>query len=543
MSQITTSSTAEYFAKNLQQVGFSSPVKAVLTTLKEAMDNALDACEEAGILPAIKVDIKRLQKMGPHTELVEVSVEDNGPGLKTEDLPRVFGEYLASSKFAKGRCSRGQQGIGISAATTWAQLTNARGVEVISQTKSMRGPVRAFIDVNIKKNKGLFRKKENTTWNKKHGLKVIFRISGRIQLKGDGGLVAYLEATALVNPHLSLHYKLVDQPARLIERVSETVPLVPPATLPHPHTMKLGELISYAHLYGKTPLASFLQKGFSRVTMKTIKELQSQGLKPSLLKKSVGSLSEGEFKHLFQSVHKVKMLAPSTSSVLTVGEEALSQSIQRIGEVDFFSVVTRKPVICDGKPVVVETAVARLKDKKDLQEAPPIQMMRFANRVPLQFDKSACAITKAVESVNWKAYGLVQPKNSLPTGPYVFAISVTSPFIKFKNASKETIDSSEELVEEIRKSLMQTGQKLARHIRREKKAEELEKKTQYIKQFVPILVQKLGDITESGKQRQQKATKGILKLLGQDTHQAYLDLKTAEGRLKKLQSPAAPLKK
>src|ERR1700739_541993 len=136
VSKITSSSTAEYFAKNLQQVGFSSPAKAVLTTLKEAVDNSLDACEENEILPEITVSI---QKMGPgasrNTDLVQIVVEDNGPGLEADDLAKVFGEYLASSKFGRGRCSRGQQGIGISAATTWAQLTNASGVRVTTKTK------------------------------------------------------------------------------------------------------------------------------------------------------------------------------------------------------------------------------------------------------------------------------------------------------------------------------------------------------------------------------------------------------------------------
>jgi len=183
---------------------------------------------------------------------------------------------------------------------------------------------------------------------------------------------------------------------------------------------------------------------------------------------------------------------------------------------------------------VVEVAIARLLDKALGDEESLVRLMRFANRVPLQFDKSACAITKAVESVNWRSYGLSQQKNSLPLGPYVFAVSVTSPFIKFKNASKETIDASEELVEEIRRTLMQTGQKLARHIRREKRADELEKKTQYIKQFVPILVKKLADITKASSQRQKKATQGIMKLLGQDTKQVAEALKTAENQLQDL---------
>lgn len=538
MPAITTSSTAQYFARNLQQVGFSSPVKAVLTTLKESVDNALDACEEAGIAPSLKVVVKRKgpAQGGGNADLVEISVDDNGPGLSLEDLPKVFGEYLASSKFGKGRCSRGQQGIGISAATTWAQLTNASGVEVISQTKNMRNPICTLIDVDIRKNKGVVKKKSPVSWDKKQGLKVTFRIHGRVQLKGDGGLITYLEGTALVNPHLELSYQLLDQKPHLIKRVSERVPVIPPATLPHPHTMKLGELIAHAHLYGKTPVCSFLQKGFSRLSARVLKELATRGLKSSLMKKPLSSLSEADYKHIFQILHKTEMPGPSTSSVLTVGEEALSKSIERMGKVDFFSVMTRRPTICDDKPVVVESAIARLKEKSEQHEESSIQLMRFANRVPLQFDKSACAITKAVESVNWKAYGLQQPKNSLPLGPYVFAVSVTSPFIRFKNASKETIDASEELVEEIRRALMQTGQKLARHIKREKKALDLEKKIQYIKQFVPVLVQKLSDITGASRLQRERATKGVMKLLGQDTRQAEADLKTAEGHLQKLKN-------
>src|SRR6188768_3550980 len=81
-SKITSSSTAEYLSKNLQQVGFSSGTKAVLTTLKEAVDNSLDACEDNDILPEIAIEI---QKMGAGTQknmdLIRVKVTDNGPGL------------------------------------------------------------------------------------------------------------------------------------------------------------------------------------------------------------------------------------------------------------------------------------------------------------------------------------------------------------------------------------------------------------------------------------------------------------------------------
>lgn len=539
MAKITSSSTAEYFAKNLQQVGFASATKAVLTTLKESVDNSLDACEENGILPEIKIQIEKVGKGGgKNTDLVKIVVEDNGPGIVPDDLPKVFGEYLASSKFGRGQCSRGQQGIGISAATTWAQLTNAAGVKVLSKTSRMRKAVEMQIDVDIKGNKGLVKKKDTKEWkDKDHGLRVEFKIDGRLQLNGDGGLLTYLEGTAVVNPHLALKYKIHDREWVDIERVSEDVPRVPPPTLPHPHTMKLGEFMTHSLLYGKVTLRKFLKTGFSRVTDTSIKDFSKQGLKKAWLNQPLSKISETEFKKIFQTIQETELANPSTRSVLTVGEEGLAKSISRLGDIDFFSVVTRKPKICDFKPAVVEVAIARFLDRGREDES--IQLLRFANRVPLQFDKSACAITRAVETVNWKSYGLSQSKNSLPQGPYVFAIAVTSPFIKFKNASKETIDSSDELVEEIRRALMQAGQKLSRHIKREAKAADLERKIQHIEKFGPILVEGLAKIIDAGENRKKKAREGLDKILGRDTDSAQSELTQAEQRLDALKAKQA----
>ncbi|MBL7688546.1 MAG: DNA topoisomerase VI subunit B [Bdellovibrionaceae bacterium] len=535
---ITSSSTAEYFAKNLQQVGFSSPLKAVLTTLKEAVDNSLDACEEAGILPEITVEVRKLGNgSSKSADLIEITVEDNGPGLDAEDLPKVYGEYLASSKFGRGQCTRGQQGIGISAATTWAQLTNATGVRVTSKTDRMRKAVQAIVDVDIKQNRGVVKSKEMIDWDRPHGVRVEFRIDGRIQLNGDGGLLTYLEGTTLVNPHLKLKYRLNEADWVSIDRVSDVLPDVPPATLPHPHTMKLGEFITHAGLFGKTEFGKFLKTGFSRVSDLTLKDLVKNGIPKSMIDTPVNKLSEEQFKNAFQVIGKTELQSPSTRSVLTVGEESLAKSILRLGDVDFFSVVARKPRICDFKPVVVEVALARFLNRGSEDES--IQLLRFANRVPLQFDKGACAITAAVESVNWRSYGLQQSKDSLPSGPYVFAVSVVSPFIKFKNASKETIDASDELVEEIRRALMQAGQKLSRHIRRENKEADLERKISHIEQFGPILVDGLVRISGAKESRKIKAQEGLKKLLGRDARDAEADLSEAEVKLAALKEKQA----
>jgi DNA topoisomerase-6 subunit B len=531
VSKITKSSTAEYFAKNLQQVGFSSPLKAVLTTLKESVDNSLDACESAEILPDLLIEVAKVGTGSTkNTDLIRIVVEDNGPGIDGDDLAKVYGEYLASSKFGRGQCSRGQQGIGISAATTWAQMTNARGVQVISKTKNMRKAISAQVDVDIKSNTGILKNKETLDWDRPHGTRVEFVLDGRIQLNGDGGLVTYIEGTVLVNPHMTITYKLAENDFVSIPRVSNESPELPEATLPHPHTFKLGEFITHATLFGKAPLSKFLKTGFSRISDQSMKDFVKNGLPKALVEKPITSLSEEDFKKAFQAVQATDLMAPSTKSVLTVGEESLSKSIQRLGEVDFFAVVTRKPCICDFKPVVVEVALARFKTRQ-LESDSPVQLLRFANRVPLQFDKSGCAITWAIESVNWKAYGLQQPKDSLPIGPYIFAVSIVSPFIKFKNASKETIDASEELVAEIRLALIQAGQKLSRHIKKESKEADLERKLAHIEQFGPILVESLARIVGANEARKKKAEEGLKKLLGRDSQEAIADLEEAESKL------------
>ena len=533
-NKITSSSTAEYFAKNLQQVGFSSPTKAVLTTLKEAVDNSLDACEMVGILPEISIEIKKLGNGSQkNTDLLEIIVEDNGPGIDPDDIAKVFGEYLASSKFGRGQCSRGQQGIGISAATTWAQLTNAKGAEVITKTKTMRKAFSAVVNVDIKSNKGVIQSKESIEWNKAHGLRVKFTIDGRTQLNGEGGLLTYLEGSILLNPHLTMKYKLLEADWQTVPRVSEEIPEIPKPVEPHPHTMKLGEFMTHASLFGNVQLSKFLRSAFSRVSDATLSEFVKKGLPKSLLTQNLQKLREEDFKKIYAAVQETELMSPSTKSVLMVGEEALSKSVLRLGEVDFFSVVTRKPRICDFKPVVVEVAIARTLER-NVDHDEPVRLLRFANRVPLQFDKGNCAITKAIESVNWRNYGLNQPKNSVPRGPYVIAISVVSPFIKFKNASKETIDASDELVEEIRLALMQAGQRLSYHIKRENKAADLERKMQHIEKFGPILVEGLVNILKAPATRKTKALEGLNTLLGREADLESEALVQAEEKSAKL---------
>ena len=118
-------SVSEFFLKNRHLLGFDTPAKALVTAVKEAVDNALDACEEAGILPDIRVEVR--DRYGRS----RVVVEDNGPGIVESQIARIFGKLLYGSKFHKLSQSRGQQGMGISAAGMYGQLTVGKPVQRI----------------------------------------------------------------------------------------------------------------------------------------------------------------------------------------------------------------------------------------------------------------------------------------------------------------------------------------------------------------------------------------------------------------------------
>lgn len=524
-NKITSTSIAKYFSENLQQVGFSSPLKATLTTLKEAVDNALDACEEAGILPELEIKVEKLGVgSSKNSDLLLLSVQDNGPGIPDEYLPSVFGEYLASSKFGRGKCTRGQQGIGISAATTWAQMTTNQGALVTTKLEDRENATQVTVDVDFRQNKGVLRDKKEVTFPHKHGTRVEFKLDGKLQSNGEAGLVNYIMGTALMNPHAKISFQVNNDEKMEFDRVSNDCPVVPESTEPHPHTMKLGELSSFVRHFEDKDLGFVLRTKFSRITHNALSEesylpedFDREKFKKfqSILKQKISDLSNDDLSLAYNVISNLKLMGPSTKSVISVGEKAISKSVERLGVVDFFSVVSRNPTVCDFKPVQVEVAVARLENGVDGDES--VQVLRFANRVPLQFDKSACAIVKAIESVNWKSYGMEQSKDSLPRGNYIFAVSITSPFLKFKNASKETIDASDELVQEIRLALIQCGQKLSKFIRKEDKDKETELNSQYIEQFAPVLIEYLARIAGASDAQKKRASTGLQKILGRKT--------------------------
>ena len=209
-------SVSEFFLKNRHLLGFDSPRKALLTTVKEAVDNALDACEEASIVPCISVDIVQTADTR-----FKVSVTDNGPGIVRDQIPKIFAKLLYGSKFHRLRMSRGQQGIGISAAGMYGQLTTGSSTKILSRTAS--GKTAHYIEVQIdtRQNKPAILKDEQIDWKPefpplkdgdeplvfKHGTCVSIEMEAAY-IRGRLSVDEFLKQCAVVNPHLQLYYRI-----------------------------------------------------------------------------------------------------------------------------------------------------------------------------------------------------------------------------------------------------------------------------------------------------------------------------------------------
>src|SRR5678816_1957794 len=231
-------SVSEFFTKNRHLLGFDNPRKALLTCVKEAVDNALDACEEAGILPEVIVKVEVAANGGnapapSQANRFRLTVIDYGPGIVRQQIPRIFAKLLYGSKFHRLRMSRGQQGIGISAAGMYAQLTTGKPVQIISRT----GPRAAahFFEVSIdtKKNEPRIFESKKIEWDPPRGTQVMLEIEGRYQ-KGRASVDEYVEQVAIANPHVRIVYHAPDGEKREYPRTIQELPPQPKEIKPHP---------------------------------------------------------------------------------------------------------------------------------------------------------------------------------------------------------------------------------------------------------------------------------------------------------------------
>lgn len=557
-------SVSEFFTKNKHLLGFDNPRKALLTTVKEAVDNSLDACEEAGILPEIWIKITEVRP-----NRYRVSVQDNGPGIVKKQIPLIFGKLLYGSKFHRLRMSRGQQGIGISAAGMNGWITTGVPVKIISKTGPNK-PAHYFeIQINTQLNRPEIRNgdgegvdippgQRGLEYMATHGIewvshydpaepgqppqeiasgtRVTIELAAKYQ-RGRGSVDEYIQLTAIANPHVTIHYEDPEGQRRTYARATTKMPPEPQEIKPHPYGVELGTLVTMLQRSKQSTLGKFLIESFSRVSPGVARAICEKARLS--IRTSPRAIHSQAAEALYHALQETKIKAPATDCVTPIGEELLLKGLRQVLPGEFYCAATRPPAVYRGNPFVVEVALAyggngtvervtlellrellaqsdartlrqfllttfdglgpegaerilrqanfgprqapaKLKPRDierlyesmknvNLSDGQVMQVLRFANRVPLQFKQRDCAITEAVINTNWRAYGLNQTRGSLPTGPVSVMVHVASVWVPFTSESKEAIASYPEIQRELRLALQAVGRKLAMYLNRRRR--------------------------------------------------------------------------
>lgn len=493
-------SVSEFFSKNRHLLGFDNPAKALLTTVKEAVDNSLDACEEAGILPEIRVEITEISETR-----YRVSIEDNGPGIVRAQVPKVFGSLLYGSKFHRLRQSRGQQGIGISAAGMYGQLTTGKPIMITSRPGARKAAHYFEIQIDTKKNQPVVSVDREVEWAPEHGTKVELELEATYK-RGARSVDGYIQETALANPHATFVYKAPKDPEVRFDRAVDVMPAQPKEIQPHPHGIELGMLMRLLKDTKARNLKIFLSTEFSRVSPKTAEEICKLARIDETA--SPSRVHRDSAEALYKAINATKLMAPPTNCLSPIGEDQILKGLQARFPADFYTAVTRSPQVYRGNPFLIEVGLAW--GVKAMPGDELAELFRFANRVPLLYQQSACIITKSVMSTAWKSYGVQQSRGALPTGPLVIMVHIASAWVPFTSESKEAIAHYPEISKEVRLAVQECGRRLGIFIRRgQRQADELKKRS-YIEKYIPHIGIALREILKLS-EKQEKEVVEVLR--------------------------------
>jgi len=489
-------SISEFFEKNKHLLGFDNPTKALLMCTKEAVDNALDACEEAGIIPDISVKIKNIGE-----DKFRITIQDNGPGIVKDQIAKVFGKLLYGSKFHKLRQGRGQQGIGISACVLYSQLTTGNQTKIWSKTETEKSGHYYEIFINTKKNEPEIVKEEKVDVNFDHGIKIELDVAGRYRKWVDD----YLKQTSIANPFAKISYTAPDGTKTIFPRSVNELPKPAKEMKPHPYGIEFGILQRMLAETSSRTLSSFLMNEFSSVGAQTSKEIckiakMDPNTKPS-------QLDRNQIEKIINAMQKVKVQRPPTDCLSPIGKIELEKSLKKeYPTAEFIISRSRDPEVYRGFPFQIEIGIVYGGDLKE----DTIEVLRMANRVPLIYQAGACATTEAVKETDWKRYGLQQQSNSIPIGKMVIVVHMASVWVPFVSESKEAIAPYPEIVKEMKLAIQDAGRELARYLSGKRRAGEQKRRILIFERYSTEVAEALAYITGKSKNDLEKKLKSYI---------------------------------
>ena len=465
-------SVSEFFRKNAAMLGYTGKIRSLTTLIHEGVTNALDACEDARILPEIRVEIEELG-----TEHYRITVEDNASGIPLAYIPEVFGRMLAGSKAHRNIQSRGQQGIGISGAVMYSQVTTGKPSTVITSTGD-DFLIKCDVQIDVEHNIGrIVQKKKRENKEKWRGTKLIFEVKEVLYNRSRYGPYNYLRMTSISNPHARITFVEPDGTKIIFDRSITTIPKPPKETKPHPKGITPHDLLLMGRYSDKRTISSFLLHDFVRISSARLKEIEK--IANFSLSKNPKKMTWKEAEALVKAFKTIKFMAPPTDGLIPIGDENIKKGLESTIEPEFSYTVTRSALTYKGGiPFIAEVGITFGGNHGSNNGT---DIIRYANRAPLIFDQGGCAITEAINSIDWKRYG-IRNGDSIPLTVFV---NLVSTHIPYTSAGKQAVASEDEIFSEIRNGIMDAGRSLRSFLRGKRRAHEKRKKRDTLRKYVP----------------------------------------------------------
>ena len=394
--------------------------------------------------------------------------------------------------------SRGQQGIGISAAAMYGQLTTGKPIRITSKISPKHPAHYMELHINTATNKPEISNEKEVNWNVEHGTKIELDLEALYQ-KGTQGVDEYIKQTAIVNPHCTIIYTNPKAEQMILTRVINELPPLPKPIKPHPYGLEIGTMFKMMKTTSAKTLNQFLQNDFSRVSSAVAKELcDNSGIAPNT---KIIDLNMHHTEKLIKAISETKIMAPPTDCIFPIGQDLLEKGLRKEIPAEYYVAVTRPPQVYRGNPFVIECALAY---GGELSAEEPAKIFRFANRVPLQYQQGACASNKAVIQTAWRSYGFNQSKGQLPQGPLVILIHIASVWAPFTSEAKEAIAHYPEIIKEMKLALQDAGRKLGSYVNRKKRAKDTREKLNLFESYMPEVAENLSILTGENKELLEK---------------------------------------
>src|SRR5690349_11938020 len=510
-------SAADFFYRNRDIAGFTSPSRSIYSTIRELVENSLDACETGGIPPDIYVRL--LHESGPLDApgTYILRVEDNGIGVPGDVIPSAFGQVLYGSKY-KLRQTRGTFGLGGKMALLYGQITTHGEAQISSSTNPKQKITEIGLRTDIQHNKPIVLKKK-TRPNGSHWKGTIIEFKTEADYsRAMPRILEYFKQTAIIVPYANLTF--VDPRGRFYHftRGTATVPPAPTESSPHPHGVDVETVQHMLKLTTTKTLQEFLRKHFQRIGETTARKFLLYAKLGS--RKTPRNLTSSDIVTLVGAMKSYDgVLSPDPTCLSPLGEELLATGIKKelgITEDDvkngtaYVTTLQRKPATYSGFPFIIEVGVA---SGKQIENPGKIQLFRFANKIPLLFDEASDVSWKVIDGIDWRGYR-VTPNET----PLAIFVHVCSTKIPYKTVGKEFIADRPEVEHEILNAIREASRNLRIYLSRREHLAAEKKRVDVFEKYLPKVAIFSTKLSRSKKEPDIKPLlKGLIKYGAEET--------------------------